>query len=495
MSSLTIKTVLLSFTVASLFKVFFLRFPPSTDFEVHRNWLAITHSLPLSQWYHNSTSPWTLDYPPLFAFFERFLSYFAPLFDSAMLNLCNIDYSSSMTILFQKVTVIIADFLLFVGSFCFVKTLCEKSSHVRHLEIFAFISMISFPSLLILDHVHFQYNGFLIGWFLLSFTYLLKSNSSMTAFFFSICLCLKQIHIYVAIPFFICIFLNCLYSKTGKNSLASTIRNLFFTFLSGITPFFCFFPFKSDLFQVFNRLFPVNRGLIHSYPAPNFWALYSTLDLVFNKVINNKSTGLVLGHGGDVVEFLPSPDVLFCLFLSILPCLIIGFKVKNDLAQKSIGKTLTFVIVSGLFFFYFGYHVHEKALIWLVLPLIPLFFTNNSDLINAVSILFSVGFVSIMPLFLSLFGIGLRIIYLPYFILIILFRKIIFRKQLPLFRITKFYLIGLLLVDAVFVFLYLLKTKLEFLPFLLVSNYCSFGLFISIALLLKYLLSKTIKYE
>jgi alpha-1,3-glucosyltransferase len=249
----------------------------STDFEVHRNWLAITSSLPMQQWYFESTSEWTLDYPPFFAYFEWCLSRAARYVDPFMVHVANLGYDSWQTIYFQRASVILSELLLIYALHNFVQTAAvKKTAHA------AALAVLLSPGLLIIDHIHFQYNGFLYGILILSISYAQNPDTLLrSGLLFAALLCFKHIYLYLAPAYFV--YLLRAYCLRPRSLFAIQWLNCI-KLGAGIVAIFAaaFGPFAAwgQMPQLLSRLFPFSRGLCHAYWAPNVWAMYSFTDRV-----------------------------------------------------------------------------------------------------------------------------------------------------------------------------------------------------------------------
>lgn len=165
---------------------------------------------------------------------------------------------------------------------CFSYVKSSKSKATAHA---AALSVLLSPGLLIIDHIHFQYNGFLYGVLILSLV--LARNSStllLSGLYFAALLCFKHIYLYLAPAYFV--YLLRAYCLDEQPSFPY-LRVRFFNCIKlgvGVVSVFsiAFGPFAAwgQLEQVFRRLFPFSRGLCHAYWAPNIWAMYSFTDRV-----------------------------------------------------------------------------------------------------------------------------------------------------------------------------------------------------------------------
>ncbi|KAK9144795.1 hypothetical protein Sjap_004698 [Stephania japonica] len=412
------------FTLSTTLKLLLIPSYHSTDFEVHRHWLALTSSLPLHQWYTDTTSQWTLDYPPLFAYFERLLALLAPLFDPRIAHLRHgLHYAAHAAVLFQRLSVIASDLCLLYG--CHV--LGKNVGPWRRADFMWALLLLS-PALLLVDHVHFQYNGFLIGWLLVSLSAVEEGRDLVGGFVFAVLLCFKHLFAVAAPVYFVYFLRHYCWRKGGGGGgvIGGFGRLLKMGFVVGVVfgvafgPFFyhgqliwdvrlcccccCSSPSEADftisqayficvlsirlelvpraslmravqIKAVLSRMFPFGRGLCHAYWAPNFWVFYIILDKVLAVLLTKlgfsipaSSASFTGGLVGESSSFavLPkiTPLVTFLLVLfAMSPCLI---KIWREPRPRLITRWVAYAYTCG---FLFGWHVHEKASLHFVIPL------------------------------------------------------------------------------------------------------------------------------
>ena len=237
--------------------------------------------------------------------------------------------------------------------------------------------------------------GMLLGLLILSLDFANRDNPIMVTIIFSILILMK--HLFVPLTPLFAVYLITNYYHRYSNSINILIIKIVELVVIAIVALSAaFMPFLlqepsnayQQLLQIFQRLFPWGRGLLHAYWAPNVWAIYCSIDLVLSKLTNtasvtNTTTAANSSTSGIVGDFhyrilpaIPKSLVLLTLVLLLVPPVLLIIR-KYDASTL-----MTCVIYSTFTMFMFGYHVHEKAII---IPLILLTFTITKDVVHGKS--------------------------------------------------------------------------------------------------------------
>lgn len=297
-----------------------------------------------------NTSQWTLDYPPFFAYFELFLAFFARYFDAGMLRISAEPYTSSQTIVYQRLTVILSDVVFNYAAYLWIQELIHNQRLLSgNVGMFARVKpkICSSPAFilstlflfnvahLIVDHIHFQYNGLLNGLLLLSMLRMVQERIYWSSFWFAVLLNFKHIYLYMAPAYFVFLLAN--YCLRDRQIQWKVIFKLAAVVLSVFAASFAPFIMRGQLFVLLARLFPFQRGLSHAYWAPNLWACYNGLDIILSKLFklsNGRPTkaksltsGLVQQNEHQFLPTITPRTSIVCVVAVIGVCTFVEFQI------------------------------------------------------------------------------------------------------------------------------------------------------------------------
>lgn len=383
--------------------------PMFGDFEAQRHWMEITISLPVGDWYRNTTENdlqyWGLDYPPLTAYVSYGFGIIANYFVPSLVELkSSHGHESYLGKTFMRASVLISDAVVFLPSLIiwilyftnlYRKLLPGKNYSLKNYDNIIIYSTILLPSILLIDHGHFQYNGFCIGLALLGAICIHHDWNILGSILFCMSLNFKQMSLYYSPVFFFILLRKCLLKSYPQNFLKLLSIGVTVILSFGLlwTPFCIWHDVNetcvSSLIHVLSRQFPFSRGLFEDKVA-NLWYASSV-------VVNLK-------------QLLSVPTLVR---LSLAATLVLLSPIAYDMLRRpmSARRFLLCLNNSALAFFLASYQVHEKSLLLALVPM-SLLVAEDTNFVLWFQIL---GTFTMFPLLLRD---GLVV---PYFVTIILY--------------------------------------------------------------------------
>ena len=243
----------------------------------------------------------------------------------------------------MRMSVLVSDILFFTSALYFYIKNLKMSNKYK----WVFFALCSHPGLTLIDYGHFQYNSVSLGLALWAIIFVSQGKHLWSAVAFSAALNFKQMELYHAIPMFFYLLASC--HRRGS-SLLSQFRNLISIGIVTLATFaiiwYPFLQFHDGLLQqVLSRVFPFNRGIFEDYVA-NFWCTLNVLVKIRR-----------------IME--PTAIARYCLLLTAL----FSFPCGLHLYFKNSSRNLHISLINvSLAFFLFSYHVLEKSILLVTLP-------------------------------------------------------------------------------------------------------------------------------
>jgi alpha-1,3-glucosyltransferase len=337
------------------------------DYEAQRHWMELTVHLPIGDWYYYDWEYWGLDYPPLTAY----ISWICGVLSERLVGPQSValyesrGYEDPIHKAYMRATVLVLDAFVYL-SIVWIAT--KESHHRRHdfKSATTFILALIQPSMIVIDHGHFQYNSVSLGLALWGFYFMTKkefSNCILGSIFFCLALNFKQMILYYAPAVFAYLLGRCLADPSKALPrffyLGGTV---IVTFLFLWWPFIYYGPTHADIapsdriVNIIRRLFPFQRGLFEG-KVSNLWCALSVKPISIRERIPLRLQPIA-ATATTLFLILPACYRLFC----------VGRQSKSQRPQD--WKLLLWGSANtGLAFFLASYQVHEKSILMALAPL------------------------------------------------------------------------------------------------------------------------------